>query len=117
MIVKFSTRFGSLTMHGETAVALLEAMGHSGTVPGAILTADLASTLAQLERRIESDGDRPSPPLPASRDGTTHGRTGNEAADEREHEPVVSLRMRAIPLRDLIRTAIERGSDLMWERG
>ena len=41
----------------------------------------------------------------------------DEDADERDPEPVVSLRMRAIPLRDLIRTAIERGSDLMWERG
>ena len=119
MIVKFSTRFGSLTMHGESAVALLTGMGPSGTVPGAILAADLPSALAQLERRIELDGDRPSPPFPASRDGMTRDRTGDEDedADERDREPVVSLRMRAIPLRDLIRTAIERGSDLMWERG
>lgn len=117
MIVKFSTRFGSLTMHGETAVALLKGMGHSGTVPGAILAADLPSALAQLERRIELDGDRPSPPLPVPRGKTSRGKAEDEDADEREPEPVVSLRMRAIPLRDLIRTAIERGSDLMWERG
>ena len=39
MIVKFSTRAGALTMHGDAAVTLLKAMGHSGTVPGAILAA------------------------------------------------------------------------------
>ena len=48
MIVKFSTRVGALTMHGDAAVALLRAMGHSGTVPGAILAQDLPDALAQL---------------------------------------------------------------------
>ena len=46
MIVRFSTRLGAFTMHGDAAVALLRAMGHSGTVPGAILGADLPAALA-----------------------------------------------------------------------
>ncbi len=47
VIVKFSTRYGKLTMHGDAAVALLKGMGHTGTVPGAILAADLPAALAQ----------------------------------------------------------------------
>jgi hypothetical protein len=108
MIVKFSTSIGRLTMHGDAAVALLKGMGHSGTVPGAILAADLPEALAQLQRMLETAGDStgaPPPPPPKSDE------------EEREREPVITLKTRAVPLLDMIRTAIARNSDLMWERG
>jgi len=108
MIVKFSTRTGALTMHGDGAVTLLKAMGHSGTVPGAILAADLPAALANLRRTLETQADLPSPEPGAP----------VEADPEREDAPPpVTLRMRAVPLIDMIETAIARGSDLMWERG
>lgn len=113
MIVNFTTRFGRLTMHGESAVALLRAAGHSGTVPGAILASELPAALAQLERALESDGNRPSPPPAAG----VESRDGPDADEDKEPEPVVSLGLRAVPLLDMIRTAIARGSDLMWDRG
>lgn len=108
MIVKFSTRAGALTMHGDGAVTLLKAMGHSGTVPGAILAADLPGALATLRRTLETQADVPSP------------EPGAAVEAEREPgdaPPPVTLRMRAVPLIDMIETAIARGSDLMWERG
>jgi hypothetical protein len=108
MIVRFSTRNGQLTMHGDAAAALLKGMGHSGTVPGAILAAELPDALANLRRMLEVSGDTTGvvapPPAPE----------GDE--DEREREPLVTLRMRAVPLLDMIQTAIARNSDLMWER-
>jgi len=108
MIVKFSTSIGCVTMHGDAAVALLKGMGHSGTVPGAILAADLPSALAQLQRMLETSGDSTgAPPLPPPRSDE----------EEREREPVITLKTRAVPLLDMIRTAIARNSDLMWERG
>jgi hypothetical protein len=108
MIVKFSTSIGQLTMHGDAAVALLKGMGHSGTVPGAILAADLPDALAQLQRMLETAGDATgAPPLPPAQSDE----------EEREREPVITLKTRAIPLLDMIRTAIARDSDLMWERG
>jgi len=108
MIVKFSTRAGALTMHGDGAVTLLRAMGHSGTVPGAILAADLPAALARLRRALETQADAPSPEPGAA----------VEADPERDDAPPpVTLRMRAVPLIDMIETAIARGSDLMWERG
>jgi len=109
MIVKFSTQAGALTMHGDAAVALLKAMGHSGTVPGAILAADLRAALANLRKALEELAQAPSPPPPQPE--------GADDEEDREHEPPVSLRMRALPLIDMIETAIERNSDLMWERG
>lgn len=108
MIVKFSTRFGQLTMHGEAAVTLLRGMGHTGTVPGAILAADLPGALARLERVLETAGDTASGPAPPPID--------REGDDEREREPVITLHKRAVPLLDMLRTAMARDSDLMWER-
>jgi hypothetical protein len=107
VIVKFSTRVGALTMHGDAAVALLRAMGHSGTVPGAILAAELPAALANLRRAIAALAAAPPPAPPAA---------GDEDEEE-EREPPVSLRMRAVPLIDMLETAIARDSDLMWERG
>lgn len=110
MIVKFSTSAGALTMHGDAAVALLKAMGHSGTVPGAILAADLPEALANLRRALDS-GSLAELPAPAS--AAAH----EDEEDEEQRAPPVTLRMRAVPLLDMIETAVARKSDLMWERG
>ena len=109
MIVKFSTRAGALTMHGDAAVALLKAMGHSGTVPGAILAQDLPAALARLRSALAELASQPMPaPSPPP---------GRDEDEELEREPPVTLHMRAVPFLDMIETAIARGSDLMWERG
>lgn len=110
MIVKFTTRFGHLTMLGETAVSLLRLAGHSGTVPGAILAADLPAALRELQRGLVTSGDQPSPPAVPQDDEDSDD-------DARECEPPITLRKRAVPLIDMIETAIARDSDLMWERG
>ena len=109
MIVQFSTRAGALTVHGDTAVALLKAMGHSGTVPGAILAPELPAALAHLRRALDELAANPLPAPPTRTDG--------DDDEEREREPPVTLRMRAVPFIDMIETAIARGSDLMWDRG
>ena len=107
MIVKFSTRAGALTMHGDAAMALLKAMGHSGTVPGAILAADLPAALASLRRHLAEQALAPPPPQAE----------GPDEDEDRERAPPVTLHMRAVPLIDMLETAIARDSDLMWERG
>jgi len=110
MIVQFTTRFGHLTMLGETAVTLLRMTGHSGSVPGAILAADLPHSLRSLRAALETSGDLPSP-APVAAEET------DDEDEDREREPPVTLRKRAVPLIDMVETAIARGSDLMWERG
>lgn len=108
MIVRFSTRVGAFTMHGDAAVSLLRAMGHSGTVPGAILAAELPEALAKLRTALAAHADEPPP---AERDNWDDG-----DEDVEKRPPPISLRMRAVPLLDMIETAIARDSDLMWER-
>jgi hypothetical protein len=92
-------------MHGDAAVALLKAMDHSGTVPGAILAVDLPGALAKLRAYLAAQPVA-TPPAPDIDDD-----------DEKPREPVVTLRMRAVPLVDMLETAVARESDLMWERG
>jgi hypothetical protein len=108
MLVRFSTRFGQLLMLGEPAVALLKLGGHSGTVPSAVLAADLPAFLQRLRQGLEVHGDELSPP-PPPRD------PAQDDTDEPRERPI-SLRLRAVPLLDMLATAIARGGDLMWER-
>ena len=108
MLVKFSTRFGQLLLLGESAVALVKLGGHSGTVPSAVLAADLPAFLQRLRAGLEVHGDEPSPPPPP--------REPDQDDDDEPRERPVSLRLRAVPLLDMIATAIEQGSDLIWDR-
>lgn len=108
MVVKFSTRFGQLLMLGEPAVALLKLAGHSGTVPSAVLAADLPAFLARLRQGLELHGEELSPPPPP--------RTQDQDDEDEPRERPISLRLRAVPLLDMIGTAIHNESDLMWER-
>jgi uncharacterized protein DUF1840 len=110
MIVKFSARNGQLAMFGDAALSMLRMLGHSGSIPGAILAADLPQALQRLQAGIVRDGDTPSPEPGAD---APH-RAGE---DEEQRRPPVTLRMRSVPLVELIEGAIARGSDLMWERG
>jgi hypothetical protein len=110
MLVSFTTRFGHLLLQGEPALALLRLGGHSGTVPGAVLEADLPAFLARLRAGLEIHGDEFSPAPPQSEQADT------AADDDEPRERPVRLRLRAVPLLDMIETAVRQHSDLMWER-
>jgi hypothetical protein len=88
-------------------VALLRLGGHSGTVPSAVLAAELPGFLESLRRGLDLHGDElsPTPPLDPER-----------REDDEPRERPVSLRHRAVPLVDMVQTAIARQSDLMWDR-
>ncbi len=108
MIVNFSTRFDRLTMFAEPALALLNLLGHSASIPGAMLAADLPSALARLRSGLAQSGHVPSPaPAPGTEDED----------DQRRRDPPVDLATRAVPLIAMIERAIAGGSDLMWDRG
>ena len=109
MLVKFSTRFGQLVMQGEPAVALIRLGGHSGTVPSAVLAADLPEFLAKLRAGLELQGDQVSPPPPAKEPGGAWD-------DDEPRERPIQLRLRAVPLLDMLETAIRQHSDLFWEK-
>ncbi|HTO49808.1 MAG TPA: DUF1840 domain-containing protein [Burkholderiales bacterium] len=97
MLVKFDSKVGGITMFGDIAVALLKAMGNSGTVPGALLAKDIPPALERLKAAVAA--------APA-KEGGGEGQ-----------EPKVSLRQRAYPLIDLLERAAKTGADLLWDKG
>jgi hypothetical protein len=102
MLVTFETEaHANITMFGDVAVALIKLMGHSGSVPGALLAADVPAALARLRGAVEEQRDAPlDPERPQAR--------GEDA------EPRVSLAHRALPLIGLLEAAAARGKNVMW---
>jgi hypothetical protein len=102
MLVKFESKVGGFSMFGDIAVALLKLMGHSGTVPGAILSQDIPAALGQLRSALHAQPETPET---------------DESDGEEKHEkpePRVSIHKRAVPLIDLLTRSAQAGSDVMW---
>ena len=99
MLVTFTTNdYGDIIMFGDIALAMLDMMGHTPTVPGAILAADVPAALGRLTAAIEAAKDLPP------------------AADaEAQDEPAVSLANRALPLINLLAAAAKSNSRVMWK--
>jgi hypothetical protein len=101
MLVRFESDVGGFTMFGDVAVQLLKMMGHSGTVPSALLAPDIPAAIERLQAALERQPS-PSPPVD---EVDAHGE---------KREPPVSIRTRAVPLIDLLARAARRGSDVTW---
>lgn len=84
-------------MFGDVALAMLKKMGHSTTVSGAILAADVPAAVSWLTAAIESE--KATPPV----------------VDKDADEPVVSLVHRALPFIDLLAAAAKAESNVMWK--
>lgn len=98
MLVTFTTRsYADITMFGDVALAMLKMIGHSATVPGAILAADVPEALRRLSAALNAE--KASSPV------------ANKDADE----PVVSMATRALPLINLLTAAAKSGNDVMWK--
>lgn len=102
MLVTFSCpAYASITMFGDVAIRLLKLMGHSGTVPGALLAEEAQAALERLEAAVEADRQSPEPEAPAE------GEDG---------EPAVTLSHRALPLIELLKAAAKANCDVMWDK-
>lgn len=97
MLVTFTTDVADITMFGDVALAMLKMMGHSATVPDAILAADVPVTLSRLTAAINVE--KASPPV----------------EDKDADEPVVSMARRAVPLINLLAAAAKAESNVMWK--
>lgn len=90
-------------MFGDIAVTLLKMMGHSGTVPGALLAQDIPPALARLRAAVAA----------APESAPTQASSGDDREDK---EPAVSLRQRAFPLVELLERAVRKNCDVLWDR-
>ncbi|QYK02227.1 DUF1840 domain-containing protein [Shewanella psychrotolerans] len=101
MLVTFkSDNYANITLFGDVAKSLLKIMGHSGSVPGAFRTEDVPAALEKLSHAVAIESP---PPTQASSD------------DDEESEQYISLRHRALPLIELLESAKNSQSNVMWE--
>ena len=99
MLVTFSCKaHESITMFYEVAQRLLIMMGHSGTVPSAILAEEVPHALARLQEGLKK---QKQPKQAALLD------------DEEEDD--VPLTHRALPLIQLLQNAIQANCNVMWK--
>ena len=99
MLVTFTTdAYADITMFGNVALAMLKMMGHSATVPGAILAEDVPAALSRLKAAIDAEKALPPP-----------------VEDKDADEPVVSMAHRALPLINLLAAAAKAESNVMWK--
>lgn len=103
MLVTFTTNvYADITMFEDDALAMLKMMGHSATVPGAILAADVPEALSRLTTALDSK--KTSPP------------SENQDEDEDEDEPAVSMAHRGLPLVNLLTAAAKANCNVMWKQ-
>lgn len=103
MLVTFRSKaYANVTMFGDVAATLLKMMGHSGTVPSALLARDIPAALQKLEQGLAA--------APADK-------AEWRDPDDRDAEPQVGLKRRAYPLIQLLDAARAQGADVMWEEG
>lgn len=91
MLVTFSCDFYvNVILFGDIAVSLLKLMGHSGTVPGALLANDVAPARQNLQKAVDKARAYPT------------------------DTPEVSLVNRALPLLALLESAEINQCNVMW---
>jgi len=84
-------------MFGDVALTLLKMMGHSATVPGAILAADVPAALSRLTIAIDAE------------------KTSLPVQDKDTNESVVSMANRGLPLINLLTAAVKADCNVMWK--
>ena len=100
MLITFKTKaHAGVTMFGDVAKSMLKKMGHSGTIPSAILAEDVPEALNALTKamRVEATDNR--------------SQTNSQAWDDEG----VSSQSRAKPLIELLKAAAEQESDVTWD--
>ena len=103
MLIKFQTKsYATITMFGDVALRLIKLMGHSGTVPSALLAEDVPAALARLKAAVAERANEPLDPHGGS------SRNGDEGQS-------VSLSHRALPLIELLTAAAAAREYVTWE--
>ncbi len=86
-------------MFGDVAKQLIHLMGHSRTVPGALLAKEIPAALSQLQAALAHHKISSS----------------SKGSEENENEMEISLAHRAIPLIAMLKAAKEEECNVMWE--
>lgn len=94
MLTFHSRAAADFSMFEEVALNLLHKMGHSGSVPGALLPEEIPLALAQLRGALQHE----APP---------------EALEG--EEPPVTLSHRAFPLIKMLEASLAENCEVIWD--
>ncbi|CAK0751188.1 DUF1840 domain-containing protein [Gammaproteobacteria bacterium] len=98
MLVTFTTNaYSDITLFEDVALAMLKMMGHSATVPSAIVAEEVPAALSRLIAAIEAEKAF----LPVE--------------DKDADDPPVSMANRALPLIELLAAAAKANTYVMWK--
>ena len=104
MIVTFRSKaHADIMMFGDIAISLLKLMGHSGTVPGALLAEDVPMALEYLRKAVAANK-------------AAVADVSDSVQDDDSGERIVNLAHRALPLIELLAAAATAKCDVMWDQ-
>ncbi len=108
MLVTFHSRaYADITLFGDIAQTLLRMMGHSGSVPGALLAADIPAARVRLQAALAAQQAAAAAQQPAPSE--------DKEDEDEEKEVGPPLGVRALPLLELLDASARQGCDVMWD--
>jgi hypothetical protein len=107
MLITFHSKAAAqITYFGDIATTLLKLMGQSGTLPGALLAADIPAAIIRLQQGLAASG----PGQPGK-----HNDQPDAAGAVAASAP--QLQLRAYPLLQMLAAAALQGHSITWEKG
>lgn len=107
MLVTFHSRaYADITLFGDVAQTLLRMMGHSGTVPGALLAEDVPQARTRLRAALAAQQETAA---------EERQQVPDEDKEDEEEEARPPLGVRALPLLELLDASARQGCDVMWD--
>lgn len=104
MLITFKTKnHADVVMFGDIALQLIGMMGLLKKTPGAILTEDIQQALEKLQSSLNQ--------ISSEKIGTN---SAQEVSDDNDDEPKIPLKIRALPLIDLLKNAHKNQNNVMW---
>ncbi len=101
MLVTFHSKsYYPITMFGEVALQLLEGMGTSGKIPGALYAEDVPQALWQLQQWLASQQPEPADPM---------------LMDVEPAAQAVGIQQRAQPLLEMLQGAAKQEHSVSWD--
>lgn len=103
MLITFHSKdYYPITMFGDVALQLIEKMGVTPKVPGAVYAEDVPQALWQLQQALED--------LPLADEAEQAATTQTDAP-----EASISLRKRAVPLLEMLKGAAKAQHNISWD--
>jgi hypothetical protein len=98
MPITFKTKsYADITMLNDTGEVILELMDFGNLIPGAIAAADIRQALSNLQKNLADESGQK-----------------DQDKEEDDQQPPVSLTTRAMPLLELLKSAVDNDNDVSW---